>query len=83
MDIWRAIVLGLKYPMYFFEKKGHINLDIYINLVLEKLRLLFYNECIEKKVFMILIDNNICYYMSKMTIAYYCYIELICIDRPA
>ena len=39
--------------MHFLEKKGYMNLDIYINQVLKGLKLPFYNQYIDEKSFMI------------------------------
>lgn len=68
MGISGAIVLGLKGLVYFLEKEGHMNSDIYINQVLKKLGLPFYNQCIEEKGSIIWMDNGACYYTSKITI---------------
>lgn len=60
-----------------------MNLDIYINQILKRLELQFYNQYIEEKGFMIWIDNGFCYYMSKIT-TMYCYcIIVIYMDWPA
>ena len=68
--------------VHFLEKKGCMNLNIYINQVLERLGLLFYNQCIEEKDSMIWMDDGACYYTSKMTILYCRCVGLICIDWP-
>ena len=83
MGIWGAIVLGLKGPVHFLEKKGRMNSDIYINQVPEGLGLPFYNQCIEKKVSMIWMDNGARYHTSKMTTAYCRCVGLIRMDWPA
>ena len=80
VGIWKAIVLRLKGPVHFLEKKSRMNLDIFINKVLEGLKLPFYNQCIMKKGSIIWIDDGACYYTSKMTTVYCCYIRLICMD---
>lgn len=54
-----------------------MNLNIYINQVLEKLGFLFYNQYIEEKSFMIQINNSAYYHIFKMTTAYYRHIGLI------
>ena len=60
-----------------------MNSDIYIIQVLEGLGLLFYNQCIEEKSFMIWIDNGARYHMSKMTIVYCRRVGLIHMDWSA
>ena len=70
VGIWGAIVLGLKGPVHFLEKKGRMNSDIYINQVLEGLGLPFYNQCIEEKGSMIWMDDGARYHTSKMTTAH-------------
>lgn len=59
-----------------------MNWDIYINQILERLGLLFYNQYIIKKGSIIWMNNGAYYHMSKMTTMYYHYIRLICIDQP-
>ena len=83
IGIWGAIVLGLKGPVHFLEKKGRMNSDIYINQVLEELGLPFYNQGIEEKGSMIWIDDSACYHTSKMAPVYCHYVGLICINWPA
>lgn len=51
--------------------------------MLKKLKLPFYNQSIEEKCFMIWIDNNTGYNISKITIKYCRYIGIIYIDWPA
>lgn len=82
MGIWGVIVLRLKGLMYFLAKEDHMNSDIYINQVLKKLGLLFYNKFIEEKSFMIWINNDAGYHTSKITIPYYLYIRIIFMDWP-
>ncbi len=60
-----------------------MNLDIYINQVLEKLGLLFYKQYIRKKGLMIWIDDGAGYHTSKTTAEYLCRVKLICMDWPA
>lgn len=43
IDIWEAIVLGLRSLVPFLQKKGYMNLNIYMSQILERLRLPFYN----------------------------------------
>ena len=83
MGIWGAIVLELKGPVHFLEKEDHMNSDIYINQVLKELGLPFYNQCIEKKVSIIWMNNGTCYHTSKTTAVYCRCIGLICINWPA
>lgn len=51
--IWGAITLGLKRPVYFLQKDGRMNSEIYINKILKKLGLLFFKCYIEKRENMI------------------------------
>ena len=83
VGIWRVIVWGLKGLMHFLEKEGCINLDIYINQVLEGLKPPFYNQCIKEKSSMIWMDDGACYHTSKMTTVYCRFVKLICIIWPA
>ena len=75
-----AIVLRLKGLIHLLEKEDCMNSDIYINQVLKRLVLPFYNQCIKKKGYMIWIDNDVSYHTSKMTIAYRRHVGLICMD---
>lgn len=81
IDIWGAIILGLKGSVYFLKKESYMNLDIYINLMLKWLELPFHNQCIKEKGFMIQMNNNTSHYISKIIIIYYHYIRLIYIDQ--
>ncbi len=82
ISIWGAIALGLKGPVHFLEKKSRMNSDIYINLVLDELELLFYKQCFRKKGPMIWMDDDAGHYTSKTTDAYHPRVELICMDWP-
>lgn len=66
IGIWGAITLGLKGPVYFLQKNGRINFEIYINQVLKKLGLPFFKRCVEEKRDMIWMDDGAQYHISKM-----------------
>lgn len=80
VDIWKTIVLQLKSSVYSLKRKCYINLDIYINQVLQMLELLFYNQSTKKKGSIIWIDKGVGYYTSKIIAMYYHYIRLIYIN---
>ena len=75
--------MGLKGPVHFLQKKRHMNSDIYVNQVLKKLGLPFYERCIEEKSHMIWINDGAGYHTSKTTTKWRQQMGLICIDWPA
>ncbi len=75
--------MGGKGHLHFLEKESCINSDIYINQVLEELRLPFYKQYIWEKNSIIWIDASACYHMSKNTDEYCRRVRLIGINWPA
>lgn len=82
VGIWGTIILGLKGLVHFWEKERSMNSDIYINQVLKRLRLLLYNQYIEKNDSIIWIDDSTGYHTSKMTTTSCYHVGLTCIDWP-
>ena len=83
MSIWEAIALGKKGPVHFLHNEGRMNSDIYIDQVLEKLGLPFYQQCVRENGPLIWMDDGAGYHTSKATTVYRRRVGLICMDWPA
>ena len=75
-DIWGAIAWSIKKSVHFLTKNDRINSDIYINQMLNALRFSFYDKCVKERGFMIYMNDEIDYHISKKMIAWRRFVEL-------
>lgn len=83
LGIWGAITLGKKGPVHFWVKDERIASEIYVNQVLKPLGLPFFEETIEKREFMIWIDDGAAYHTSKFATKFCREVGLLRMNWPA
>ncbi len=71
LGIWGAITLGKKGRVHILAKDGRMTPEIYVNQVLKPLDLLFFEEMIEERQFIIWMDDGAVYHTSKFTTKLY------------
>ena len=75
-DIWRAIAWNIKKSVHFLTKNDRMNFDIYIDQMLNALKLSFYDKCVKKRDFMIYMNDETDYHISKKMIAWKRFVKL-------